>query len=184
MTNIFPPYSEFIRESNLIEWVTDEISFSEAMRAWEYLMAQPKLTIKIVKETHRILMNSQAIADRELGAFRKRKCWVGGREGMTPLLIWQAIKSWIVKMNNKKNTDDQKLHVEYEHIHPFIDGNGRTGRMFMNWQRLNRLGKELLVIRDKEKQAYYDWFKRDKEHWLHTSKLWDILEHRQLKEIK
>ena len=48
-------------------------------------------------------------------------------------------------------------HIAYERIHPFIDGNGRTGRMFMNWQRL-KAGLPILVIKEKEKQEYYKWF--------------------------
>lgn len=49
-------------------------------------------------------------------------------------------------------------HVEYEIIHPFVDGNGRTGRMFMNWERLKG-GLPILVIHEgEEQQEYYKWF--------------------------
>lgn len=50
------------------------------------------------------------------------------------------------------------FHLEFEHIHPFNDGNGRIGRVLMNYQ-LMQLGFPLVIIRDKEKDAYYDSFK-------------------------
>lgn len=49
------------------------------------------------------------------------------------------------------------FHLEFETIHPFCDGNGRIGRVLMNEQLL-RLGFPLIIIRDKEKQKYYDAF--------------------------
>ncbi len=51
-----------------------------------------------------------------------------------------------------------KFHLEFEHIHPFVDGNGRIGRVVMNYQLL-QLGFPPVIIRDKEKQIYYDAFK-------------------------
>ncbi len=69
-------------------------------------------------------------------------------------------------MNEGKRCEDincqeewsQQLHVSYEKIHPFVDGNGRTGRMFMNWWRLTN-GLPLLIIHEGDEQYnYYQWF--------------------------
>lgn len=51
-----------------------------------------------------------------------------------------------------------KFHLEFEHIHPFNDGNGRIGRVLINYQ-LMQLGFPLVIIRDKEKNVYYGSFK-------------------------
>ena len=57
-----------------------------------------------------------------------------------------------------------KFHLEFETIHPFNDGNGRIGRVVINYQ-LHRLGFPSIIIRDKEKKDYYDTFAeyRDKK---------------------
>jgi len=49
------------------------------------------------------------------------------------------------------------FHLGFETIHPFLDGNGRIGRVVMNYQLL-RLGFPRIIIRDKEKATYYRSF--------------------------
>jgi len=49
------------------------------------------------------------------------------------------------------------FHLELETIHPFNDGNGRVGRLAINWH-LVRLGFPSLILRDKEKDEYYQAF--------------------------
>lgn len=50
-----------------------------------------------------------------------------------------------------------RFHLDFETVHPFNDGNGRIGRVVMNYQ-LKRLGYPPIIIRDKEKRTYYDAF--------------------------
>lgn len=49
------------------------------------------------------------------------------------------------------------FHLGFETIHPFLDGNGRIGRVIINYQLL-RLGFPRIIIRDKEKATYYRTF--------------------------
>jgi len=56
-----------------------------------------------------------------------------------------------------------KFHLDFETIHPFNDGNGRIGRVLINYQ-LYKLGFPGIIIRDKEKKAYYHAFTAYREH--------------------
>lgn len=162
--------TEFLVESNAIERVYDDDSLTQAIHAWEYLKLQDKLSIGVILKTHKILMLNQNLKPDEKGYFRKVPIWVSGREGINYLRIEDVLEQWVVNANdvarNGKNNPDFFLenlikahHVEYERIHPFRDGNGRTGRMFMNWERL-KVGLPILVIHEGEEQKnYYSWFR-------------------------
>ncbi len=149
--------NKFLSESNKIEGVFDEDSLMQARYAWAYLYWQSELSIPIILKTHEFLMRNH-LGKKDKGKFRKRAIYIGYREGLHWPEILGAMKHWINKANESKTWKEIKQdHIDYEHIHPFIDGNGRTGRIFMNWQRMeNRL--PIKVIENKKKQDYYKWF--------------------------
>lgn len=154
---------DFLRESNAIEGVYDGDSVVQAIEAWKFLKPKKKLTMGTILKTHKILMLNQHLLPSEKGYFRKCGVTIGGRPGLNWVKIPDAMKAWIKMVNGYlvKNKDDIRFHhVEYEHIHPFVDGNGRTGRMFMNWERL-RAGLPIHVINagSDEHFEYYKWFK-------------------------
>jgi len=149
---------EFLRQSNNIEGVWDDDSLMQAWKAWEYLSEAQILTPKRIMKTHEILMIHQDLDSHLIGVFRSEPVWVGGREGEPFENIPFAISAWCETTNKSKTEEEiQRDHVDYEIIHPFIDGNGRTGRLFMNWQRVKN-DLPILVIKESEKRAYYDWF--------------------------
>ncbi len=47
-----------------------------------------------------------------------------------------------------------RFHLDFEHLHPFCDGNGRLGRVLINFQLL-QLGLPRIIIRNSEKRHYY-----------------------------
>ena len=101
----------------------------------------------------------------ERGYFRNVMVYVSGQPALNAIKIREAIESWIEDVNLSvkipgKNGKHIKLdHITYEKIHPFVDGNGRTGRMFMNWQRIKARLPILIIHEGEEQQEYYKWFK-------------------------
>ena len=149
---------DFIRESNAIEGVYDNQSIGDAREAYLYCTSNELLNIEVILKTHSMLMANQPVAPEHKGFFRKEAVFIGGREAPGAVGIPYLIQQWLETTNQAKSEKQIKLdHIEYERIHPFIDGNGRTGRIFMNFQR-QKAGLPILVIRESEKQNYYKWF--------------------------
>lgn len=161
----------FLSESNKIEEVHDVGSLLDACFAWEWLINQEKLTKEVILRTHKMLMKNQtSLAEKDKGVYRNGPIWVGGKEKLPWYAVPEALGNWCLRVEetiskgqfrSDKRADDiiQEDHVLYENIHPFFDGNGRTGRMFLNWQRV-KMGLPILVLWSEEKHwAYYPWFR-------------------------
>ncbi len=159
---------EFLSESNAIEGVYSDEALEDSLSAWEYLMSQDVLTENVVHRTHKILMRRQPLEEAEKGSYRLIRIFVGDHEGAKAGMVPVLMMEWIKVMNypdqglttHGLESFAQRMHVEYEKIHPYVDGNGRTGRMFMNWNRLTKLELPLKIIHEgSEQRAYYQWFK-------------------------
>ena len=105
------------------------------------------------------------------GEWRDCPVFIGDR--VCPFVSQNLINEEVVGVCNKirasierkKMKDDTKeLHIMFERIHPFLDGNGRIGRMIYNWHRM-KLGLPIHIIKADwpkktgEQVAYYQWFK-------------------------
>ncbi len=155
---------QFLIESNLIEGVTDPESLKQAERAWKYLKSQEKLTLGVILKTHKILMLHQHLRPNEKGYWRREDVQVGGYIALGWQSIPAAMHEWLedvkvtLRVAGEGGSNIKIDHIQFEKIHPFIDGNGRVGRMLLNWERL-KTGLPLLIIYDSNKQKYYDWFR-------------------------
>lgn len=161
---------EFLSESNAIEGVFDDGSLDQARKAWDFLIKQPKLTVAVILQTHKIMAKGSALKENEIGFFRRVPVYIGGHEAVDSTKIPDLIDSWLldvetsIKIPGQDGNNIKLDHIEYERIHGFCDFNGRTGRIFMNWQRV-RAGLPLLVIKADwpenpgEQRSYYSWFR-------------------------
>lgn len=156
---ITAPVITFLRESNNIEDEWDDKSLEDSILAWLWIIDKQKLTIEDLLDTHEILMDTRdTLETKHKGVFRDGPIWIGGREGVKHYSIENLIQDWLKRVNSVRTEKEMvEDHILYEHIHPFFDGNGRTGRIFLNWQRV-RAGLPILIINEKEKQKYYNWF--------------------------
>ena len=78
--------------------------------------------------------------------------------GLPPEFIVERIQEILINYNSRIDIPFihriAMLHVEFESIHPFIDGNGRIGRVINNYL-LTREGFPPIIVRNKEKETYY-----------------------------
>lgn len=152
---------KFIRESNAIEREYSESAFEDACEAYKWAKENMNsiIDVKYILKIHEILM--KRLNKRIAGKIRDVDVYVGDKKMMSPEDLRFALRDWCISCYH--NAEDVKqLHIWFEEIHPFQDGNGRTGRILMNIQRL-KIGLPILVIHEGEdQQKYYQWFKENK----------------------
>jgi DNA phosphorothioation-dependent restriction protein DptG len=120
-----------------------------------------ELTEDLILLLHQMLIGG--INDEFAGRFRTTGEYVrvGSYIAAAPEKIPPLIKN--IFINYAANIDDYfiskiaKFHLNFESIHPFCDGNGRIGRVLINYQLL-RLGFPAIIIRDKEQALYHSAF--------------------------
>lgn len=123
---------------------------------------EEEISKSLVLLIHQMLIGG--IDDKIAGRFRVSGEYVrvGTHIAPAPEKVGQMVESIIVDFTSNHSSyfvdKIAKFHLGFEKIHPFCDGNGRIGRVLMNCQLL-RLGFPRLIIRDKEKQQYYEAFK-------------------------
>lgn len=116
------------------------------------------LNIKRILALHKTLLTN--IDEPIAGRFRTRKEWVrvGNHLGANPQFVPALIQELVDHYNQQKSSyfldAVAHFHAEFETIHPFVDGNGRMGRVLINLQ-LMHLGLPPIIIQNKSKHSEY-----------------------------
>lgn len=129
---------------------------------------ETEINKEIILLLHKMLIGG--INDAIAGRFRKDKEYVRVGTHIAPApervekMVDELISSYTGDLASFFLDKIAKFHLEFETVHPFCDGNGRIGRVLINYQ-LQRLGFPGIIIRDKEKKDYYSTFAeyRDKK---------------------
>jgi len=140
----------------MIEGVVSLKEIDQSLDAWFYLRIRKTLTTEIILRVHRLIMLN-FLHGPEIGQYRKCKVYITGTQSRVadPNDIPDLMDDWIKLYNSGE--DPKILHIEFEKIHPFIDGNGRVGRMLM-WHQQMLQGTQPTFIRFEERENYYNWF--------------------------
>ena len=110
---------------------------------------------------HQMLIGG--IDDAIAGRFRGKGEYVrvGGYIAPAPEHVERMIETALLDYSSDLGTyfldRIAKFHLDFETIHPFCDGNGRIGRVIINFQLLQH-GLPCIIIRNKEKAVYYRAF--------------------------
>ncbi|WP_343634800.1 Fic family protein [Fluviicola sp.] len=117
-----------------------------------------KQSVKLILNLHKMLLTN--IDDSIAGRFRSGKEWVriGNHLGANPSFVNQLMHELIEQYDVTKNLyfldKIAHFHAEFETIHPFVDGNGRMGRILINLQLMNA-GLPPIIIQNKSKHTEY-----------------------------
>lgn len=153
------------------------------IEAMNYSISELKtipVSTRMLKESHKILMQGVRGEHKTPGEFRKTQNWIGGAT-MDDAIFIPPPQS---EVNNLMNDFENFLHNEninvplliraaighyqFETIHPFLDGNGRIGRLLITLQMVGSgvLSKPILYLSDyfeKHRTNYYDNLNRVRE---------------------
>lgn len=147
------------------------------------------LSLRLIREIHEILLSSGRGSEKHPGEFRTSQNWIGGSRPGNARYIPPppdeilACMGALEKFLHEKHLHMQVLvkaalvHVQFETIHPFLDGNGRLGRLLITLLLCAEgvLQEPLLYLSlyiKQHREAYYDLLQRvrtegDWESWLH-----------------
>ena len=136
---------------------------------------------RLIRELHKILMQGVRGEHKTPGEFRTSQNWIGGSMPSNAVYvppphteIAECLTDFEKFINNEEiDTPDlikiAILHYQFESIHPFLDGNGRIGRLLIPLyiQSKGMLEKSCLYISDyieRNKDTYYDMLTRVRTH--------------------
>ena len=119
------------------------------------------LSESVIKNIHSLVLMDQP---EDKGVFRRIPVRIMGAytEPVQPYLIEPKITELLAVNEERRETMNPieriaRFHLEFEGIHPFIDGNGRTGRLIMNLD-LIRCGYPPINVKFTDRKKYYDAF--------------------------
>ncbi len=170
LEDVFDP----MLDANTNRNVADVVNYIKATEfAIERLQKLP-LCNRLIKETHAVLMEGVRGQEKSPGEFRRSQNWIGG-QGSTlknARYIPPSPDDMMDAMSDLEkyiNTDDELdalirialIHYQFETIHPFLDGNGRVGRLLitlflMERKVLTTPALSISYFLKKNRVEYYD----------------------------
>ncbi len=154
--------------------VTEVVNY---IKTTDYAMSrlqQLPICNRLLREMHEILMNCVRGQEKKPGEFRRSQNWIGPAGGnlKNAVFIPPNVDDMVQAMNDLElfmHADDEMdplikiglIHYQFETIHPFLDGNGRLGRMLITLWLMERdiLRYPVLYISyylKRNRMEYYD----------------------------
>ena len=176
-------------EENINRHVADVINYIKASQLAVKRLEVLPLCNRFIKEIHQILMENVRGEEKYPGEFRRSQNWIGSPGGVLKdaRFVPPNLADMIEAMSDLEkfmNNNDQMeplikialIHYQFETIHPFLDGNGRIGRLLINLFLIKErlLSHEILYVSyffKRNRVEYYDRLtevrsKGDFEQWV------------------
>lgn len=178
---------EEIEPDDRDDWHEIQNYISALNFAIEQLETLP-ISVRVINATHKILLSGVRGKNKAPGQMRKTQNWIGGTTEETALFIpppANKVKELVSNLELFWHSKEIKIpdlikigltHYQFETIHPYLDGNGRMGRLLITLQLVESdlLSKPTLYLSqyfERNKGDYYDALtlvreNKDIEHWL------------------
>ncbi len=144
-----PKYVEFYAEKIGVTYVQDIAT------------TDMPISESVIKNIHSLVLINKP---EDKGTYRRIPVRIMGAytEPLQPYMVQPAMEGLLIENNKRTETTNiieriALFHLEFEGIHPFIDGNGRTGRLIMNLD-LIRNGYPPINVKFTDRKRYYDVF--------------------------
>ena len=139
---------EVINHREAIWMVEDWVKQREPLSEW------------LIKSLHQLVLKN--VDDQNAGAYRQVNVMISGAEHRPPeaYRVPQAMSDFLHWYHQEAGTlhpieRAARLHGEFVKVHPFVDGNGRTSRLLMNFE-LMKAGFPAALIKVEQRLAYYE----------------------------
>ena len=171
----------FDKEAGLTVSNTDDVeevtNYLRAFRWTQDTLRDPKglpMSVRLMRQAHRLLMDGARGAGRQPGELRKSQNWIGGTRPGNAVFVPappEHVSALLADLENfihQADTPDTLpplvriglVHAQFETIHPFLDGNGRIGRLLIAalMEQWGLLSQPLVYVSAylKQHQSEYD----------------------------
>jgi Fic family protein len=173
----------FDKEAGLTVSNTDDVeevtNYLRAFRWTQDTLRDPKgvpMSVRLMRQAHRLLMDGVRGAGRQPGELRKSQNWIGGTRPGNAVFVpappehVPALLADLERFIHQTDTHDTLpplvriglVHVQFETIHPFLDGNGRIGRLLIAalMEQWGLLSQPLVYVSAYLKQHQSEYYQR------------------------
>ena len=173
----------FDKEAGLAVSNTDDVeevtNYLHAFRWTQDTLRDPNglpMSVRLMRQAHRLLMDGARGAGRQPGELRKSQNWIGGTRPGNAVFVpappehVPALLADLERFIHQADTHDTLpplvriglVHVQFETIHPFLDGNGRIGRLLIAalMEQWGLLSQPLVYVSAYLKQHQSEYYQR------------------------